>query len=342
VKEASFYKQLESNAVECNLCAHNCKLSPGQTGICGVRQNVDGKLMSLVYGQAVAVHVDPIEKKPLFHVAPGSRSFSMATVGCNFKCKFCQNSSISQANGPQALERSCEYVEPIRMIEVASEQGCRSVAYTYTEPTIYFEYASECATLAKDVGIYNIFVSNGFMNPEPLKAISPVLDAANIDLKSFRDEFYRKFIGARLTPVLDTLKLMKSLGIWVEVTTLIIPEHNDSPEELLDIAEFISTELGTETPWHISRFYPQYKMTNVPPTPQATLDRAHQIGLDAGLKYVYTGNVHGHPSESTCCPGCGEIVIKRLGFQLVESHIEKGTCTYCQTMIDGIAMDGAE
>jgi len=336
MKEAMFYQQLEKNRVQCNLCPHNCKLKNDQTGICCVRQNINGKLFSLVYGRAIAVHVDPIEKKPLFHVAPGSRSFSMSTVGCNFKCEFCQNSNISQI--PKSVDPAASGTEisPAEIVAAAVKSQCRSIAYTYTEPTIYFEYAYDCCKIAHQENILNVFVSNGYINPEPLKHISPYLDAANIDLKSFQEKFYKELVGAKLTPVLNSLKLMKKLDIWLEITTLLIPSKNDSYEELRDIARFIKQELGEETPWHISRFYPQHKLTTIPPTPVATLVKAREIGLSEGLRYVYTGNVPGDMGESTYCCNCGKEILKRYGFRLMGTNIVDSKCEFCDAQIDGL------
>lgn len=334
--EAQFYDTLDEGRVRCTLCPHFCLLKEGETGLCGVRRNVDGRLMSLVYGQAAALHVDPIEKKPLFHVLPGSRSFSMATVGCNFKCVFCQNSDISQVKAGASVSRYAREIAPVEIVTMAQEQRCDSIAYTYTEPTIYYEYAYECCRLAHEQNMLNVFVSNGYINPEPLNLISPFLDGANIDLKSFRNDFYTEFIGAKLNPVLDTIKLMKKLNIWVEVTSLVIPGKNDSEEEMRDIARFIKQEAGVETPWHISRFHPSYQMHDIPPTPLGTLQRAREIGLEEGLRYVYTGNVAGDDGESTFCYSCNELLIKRYGFQLLENNIKEAKCRYCGAPIDGI------
>ena len=336
MKEAMFYQQLEKNKVQCNLCPHNCKLKNDQIGICRVRQNINGKLFSLVYGRAIAVHVDPIEKKPLFHVAPGSRSFSMSTVGCNFKCAFCQNSNISQI--PESVDpaETGTEISPAEIVAAAVKSQCQSIAYTYTEPTIYFEYAYDCCKIAHKENILNVFVSNGYINPEPLKHVSPYLDAANIDLKSFQEKFYKELVSAKLSPVLDSLKLMKKRNIWLEITTLLIPSKNDSDEELRDIARFIKQELGEETPWHISRFYPQYKLTTLPPTPVATLVKAREIGLSEGLRYVYTGNIHGDKGESTYCYNCGKEILKRHGFDLLGTNIVNSKCEFCDVQIDGL------
>ena len=336
MKEAMFYTKLPENRVQCELCPHVCKLKDGQTGICGVRKNSGGTLYSLVYGRTIAVHVDPIEKKPLFHVNPGSRSFSIATLGCNFKCAFCQNSSISQISNRTDVENTGMYMTPEQIVLNAIDEECDSIAYTYTEPTIFFEYAYETCKQATEQRLLNVFVTNGYINPEPLQMISPYLDAANVDLKSYSDKFYTRYVGARLQPVLETLKLMKQLNIWLEVTTLIIPTLNDSDDELNAIASFIAQELGAETPWHISRFYPQHKLTHIDPTPVATLERARKIGLQAGLRYVYTGNVIGEEGESTFCFHCGKELIHRYGYRLSDRHIIDQKCEFCGTTIDGI------
>lgn len=336
MKEAMFYQTEEDKHVVCQLCPHFCRLKPGQVGICGVRQNIDGKLFSLVYGKAIAVHIDPIEKKPLFHVLPGSQSFSIATVGCNFHCKFCQNYDISQVKQISDIERFSQEISPEELVQMAKQNHCRSIAYTYTEPTIYFEYAYDTAQLAHQQGLLNVFVTNGFINPEPLQKIHDVLDAANVDLKSFSDQFYRKMTGGKLNPVLETLKLMKKLDIYVEITTLLIPGENDSDAELTAIAKFIKNDLGVDTPWHISRFYPHYRLTDHSPTPVATLNRAREIGLAEGLRFVYLGNVPGSDAENTYCFNCGKLLIERYGFQIIQNHVVAGTCRFCGAKIDGL------
>jgi len=286
MKEALFYKKLENNKVHCELCAHNCTVADGKRGVCGVRENQQGSLYTLVYGKIAASNIDPIEKKPLFHFLPGSSSYSISTVGCNFRCLFCQNYGISQSPREKHIIEG-EDVEPKAVVEAALASGCQSISYTYTEPTIYFEYAQDIAILAKEKGLKNVFVSNGFMNPPVAEAAATFLHADNVDLKSFRDDYYRKICGGRLQPVLDTLKLLKKLGVWVEVTTLVIPGLNDSKEELTEIASFIKTGMSDDTPWHVSGFYPTYKMTDRPPTPPDSLIKAREIGLEIGLKYVY-------------------------------------------------------
>jgi len=336
MKEAMFYRQLENSRVVCELCPHFCKLKENQIGICGVRKNISGKLHSLVYGKAIAVHVDPIEKKPLFHVAPGSQSFSMSTVGCNFHCKFCQNHDISQVKIVDDMSRFSRELNPDELVTIAKQNSCISIAYTYTEPTIYFEYAYDTAKIAHNSGILNVFVTNGYINPEPLQFIQEYLDAANVDLKSYSENFYKKLVGAKLAPVLETLKLMKKLNIWIEVTTLVIPDENDSEQELAAIASFIKNELGAETPWHISRFYPNYQLTDHPPTPVSTLNKAREIGFDEGLRYVYLGNVPGTDAENTYCYNCGKLLIERYGYQIIERNIDAGKCKFCGVKIDGL------
>ena len=286
MKEALLYQKLDKNKVRCNLCAHRCVISSGNDGICKVRENINGILYTKVYGRTIAQHVDPVEKKPLYHFYPGSKAYSIATPGCNFHCHFCQNWDISQIiNGE--IPESGQKATPEQIVWDAKHTGCKSIAYTYTEPTIFFEYSYDTARLAHETGLKNIYVSNGYMTYEMLDVMSPYLDAVNIDLKAFRDETYRRIIGARLQPVLDNLKKIKQLGIWLEVTSLIIPGINDDPKEIRDMANFIAVELGLDVPWHISRFFPAYKMNNVTETPLKTLQVAKKIGLEAGLNYVY-------------------------------------------------------
>ncbi len=329
-----FYSPLEDGKLQCDLCNHRCILFPSKRGICGVRENREGKLYTLVFGRAISLNVDPIEKKPLFHFLPGSKSFSMAAVGCNFRCLQCQNYEISQIPREEGrIEGSA--VPPHQIVSMAKEYRCQSIAYTYTEPTIYFEYAYETAVLAKKEGIKNIFVTNGYMTKEALKVIQPYLDAANVDLKSCQDEFYKKVCGARLQPVLENLKMMRQMGIWVEITTLVIPTLNDSDREFEEIAQFI-VSLGQEVPWHLSAFYPTYKMLNLPRTSPSLLHRARKIGLTAGLRYVYCGNIHGEEGEDTFCPHCERKMIERVGFRVLKNDVVNGKCRHCHTKIDGI------
>lgn len=336
LKEAMFYEKSDDNRVNCNLCSHRCKnIGESQRGLCGVRENIDGKLFSLVYGRLVACSVDPIEKKPLFHFFPGSLSYSISTVGCNFRCDNCQNFDISQMPRERKAIIGTE-TAPEAVVLAAKQNGCKSIAYTYTEPTIFFEYALDVAKLAKKEDLKNVFVTNGYITEEALQEIAPYLDAANIDLKSFTDDFYRNHCGARLQPVLDSIKLHKKLGIWLELTTLVIPTLNDSEKELQQIATFIKDEVGPETPWHVSGFRPMYRLLDVGSTPVETLQKARQIGLETGLKYVYVGNVPGENGESTFCPKCEEKLIHRIGYRINENSIETSRCPFCGTKIDGV------
>jgi len=337
MKEAMLYEKLSESKVKCNLCNHRCTIKDGNYGICGVRQNVDGSLFSLVYDRIVASHIDPIEKKPLFQFYPGSKAYSIATVGCNFTCRHCQNSDISQLPREKKGYIVGEKMGPEEIVREAHSSGCKSIAYTYTEPTIFFELAYETAQRAHDKGIKNIFVSNGYMTPEALKEISPYLDGINIDLKSFTEKFYKEICGGRVKPVLDNIKLAKILGIWVEVTTLIIPTLNDSQDELRQIAEFLR-DVDSNIPWHISQFYPTYHMTNLPRTPVETLHMAREIGIKTGLYYVYEGNVPGRGNENTYCHQCGELLIERWGYSIVRNTIKDGHCPSCQGFVAGVGL----
>jgi pyruvate formate lyase activating enzyme len=334
--EARLYQKKEDQKVWCYLCSHHCLIKESKRGICGVRENQGGTLYSLVYGKPIAAHVDPIEKKPLFHFLPGSTSYSLATAGCNFHCLFCQNADISQAKDLKRIPG--EEVPPEKIIIAALQAQCRSISYTYTEPTIFFEYALDIALLAEAQGLKNVFVTNGYMTQEMLESIHPHLHAANVDLKAFRENFYKTQCGARLAPVLDSLKKMKTLGIWVEVTTLIIPTLNDSKEELSELARFIAVDLGPETPWHISRFHPTFQLTHLPITPVKTLQQAWETGKQAGLRYVYTGNVPGDAGEKTTCYHCGQLLIDRFGFSILKNFLRQGKCPRCQTMMDGFGL----
>jgi len=329
VKEALLYQKLKNNTARCNLCSHRCLIAPGKRGICFVRENQNGVLYSLVYGLAIAANVDPIEKKPLFHFLPGTKSFSIASAGCNFRCEFCQNWDISQITKRPEGKIIGEELPPEKVVKQALKSGCKSIAYTYTEPTIFFEYAQDTAKLAKKEGLANVFVTNGYQTPETIKKMKGIIDAANIDLKSFSEEFYQKICGARLTPVLEAIKLMHKAGIWIEITTLVVPKQNDSEKELTQIAKFIAS-VDRNIPWHISRFHPDYKMTNSYPTPLETLENAFQIGKNAGLKYVYLGNVITETGENTFCPKCGALAIRRAGYLTEVLGVDKeGNCSNC-------------
>ena len=337
MKEASFYEKGENGKVDCYLCRHHCAIADGKRGICSVRQNQGGTLYTLVYGKPCSSQVDPIEKKPLYHCFPGSKAFSIATVGCNFRCLHCQNHEISQL--PRDHDQIFgEELSPAEVVEYARKAGCRSISYTYTEPTMFYEYAYDIAKLAKEAGLSNNFVTNGYIEEAPLVAIRPLLDAANIDLKSISDAFYKKICGARVEGVLASIKLYKSLGIWVEITTLVIPNHNDTDEEFKAIATFIRDEVGPETPWHVSAFHPTYKLTDASRTPARTLIRAREIGLGAGLRYVYTGNIPGLDGEHTYCYQCKKAVVKRSGFSITEYNIDARACRFCGATIDGIGL----
>lgn len=335
MQEARFYEKVEDDKVKCHLCAHECKIDPGKRGICAVRENQKGTLYSLVYGMVVAENIDPIEKKPLFHFLPGSRSYSIATGGCNFMCLNCQNFDISQY--PKRHEGRIPGTErsPEAIVREAKANRCSTISYTYTEPTIFLEFALDTARLAREQGIRNVFVSNGFMTEASARGMAEFIDADNIDLKSFRDDFYRKVCKARLQPVLDTIARLKGLGLWIEVTTLVIPGLNDSDEELSQIAHFIK-DLDPGIPWHVSAFYPTYKMLDRPRTPAATLLRARDLGLKAGLRYVYTGNIPGQGGESTYCYQCGELLIDRVGYTIRGFVLQEGKCPKCQATIDGV------
>ncbi len=329
MKEVYLYKKLTDKKVQCQTCAHYCVLFPGQRGKCGVRENIDGKLNVLNYSKAIAIHIDPIEKKPFYHFLPGTYSLSVATAGCNFSCLNCQNWDISQGfKGTKEIPG--ENISPEEIVEIALKNKLPSISYTYTEPTIFLEYALETMKLAKKAGLKNNFVSNGFMSPESAKLVIPYLDANNIDIKSFDDKFYRKICGGRLQPVLETAKLMKKSGVWVEITTLVIPTLSESQEMFKQIAKFIKEELGPETPWHITQFCGaiSWKLQHLPDTPVETLQKAWQIGKEIGLKYVYTGNVPGLPSEDTFCPKCGTLAIDRTNY-LIRRHDQNGKCSKC-------------
>ncbi len=335
MKEAMFYKRSIDNKVNCFLCNHRCIINDGKRGICGVRENNNGTLYSLVYGKAIASHIDPIEKKPLNHFLPGSLSYSIATVGCNFRCMFCQNWDISQR--PKEYGRiEGKSLSPDEIVENALMGKCNSISYTYTEPTIFFEYAYDTGKLARRRGLRNVFVTNGFMTEDAIDIVKRFLDAANIDLKAFTERFYRDMCGAHLEPVLRSIKKMKKLGIWIEITTLIIPKVNDSDDELKGIAEFIANEVGIDTPWHVSRFHPDYKYTDSYSTPIETLHRAKKIGVESGLRYIYVGNVPGDHNENTYCPECGELLIERSLFYVSKNKIKNDRCPKCNAKIGGI------
>lgn len=330
--EAMFYER-QGTAVRCGLCSHHCLIGEGKRGICGVRENRAGTLFSLVYGNLVAEHVDPVEKKPLFHVLPGSLSYSIATMGCNFRCLHCQNAGISQVS-PGDAELAGLVRSPASVVEAALRHGCRSISYTYVEPTVFFEFAYSCSVLAVEHGLKNIFVSNGYMSRQAAELLAPVLTAINIDIKAFTDDFYKKVCGAKLQPVLDTARRLHELGVWIEVTTLIIPGMNDSSEELAAIASFLAA-IDRTIPWHVTAFHPTYRMRDISPTPRTTLQVARQIGLDQGLLHVYEGNM-GKGGEDTLCGACSARLIERTGFAIRTNRLAHGTCPDCGAPVAGV------
>jgi pyruvate formate lyase activating enzyme len=336
--EARLWKQLKDGAVQCRLCNHYCAIKPGSRGKCGVRKNTDGVLYSLNYGKIAALNLDPVEKKPLYHFQPGTRTYSFATMGCNFTCAFCQNWSLSQA--PHEHDRiEGRTMTPETLVDEALKLKAASISYTYSEPTIFFETMQDTARLAKEKGLKNIMVSNGFMSRECLDELAPFINAINVDLKAFTEDFYENITGARLKPVLENLKYIKhTLKWWLEVTTLLIPGKNDSPDELDQLTDFLVKELGTDTPWHISRFHPDYKMNDADVTQRNSLEAAYDLGKSKGLKYVYIGNMPSAQHQHTNCPGCGELLIDRSGFSSTPPAIRNGKCTTCGEPISGVNM----
>jgi len=363
MQEARFYETRPDGRVMCTLCPHDCLIAKGSRGACAVRYNHAGNLYTLVYDKVVAREINPIEKKPLFHFHPGSTAYSVSTVGCNLRCSFCQNWEISQwpkehlpkhleAGEEKTVEPICpqlagmeqaipgEVVTPEQLIQAALNADCQSMSYTFTEPTIFYELAYDTAVLARQKGLKNTFISNGFINEAPLREIATVLDAVNIDLKFFKEQSYRRISRARLAPVLDAIRLYHELGVWLEVTTLIIPGINDSDEELTQIAEFIHS-VDPAIPWHVSQYYPAYRMLDRPPTPLATLQRARDIGRKTGLHNIYEGNIPGEGGENTYCYQCQALLIERYGFYVRSNRTTNGRCPDCDTPVDGIGMSGA-
>lgn len=335
MKKARLYQSNADGTVTCNLCTHHCTIKPGRRGICGVRENRGGELYSLVYGQVAAEHIDPVEKKPLFHFLPGSLTYSVATAGCNFKCLHCQNHTLSQISGPVGEVGPYRYREPAAIAEEAAVAGCRSISYTYSEPTVFFEFAYDCCRAASQKGLHNIFVSNGYMSRAAAEMLAEVLSAINIDIKSFRNDFYRSICGGRLQPVLDNVRFFREQGVWVEVTTLIIPGLNDTDEELRSIADFL-VSCDPDIPWHVSGFHPTFKMLDRPSTPPQRLLTARDIGHAAGLSYVYVGNIRNSDGETTRCPACSATLIERSGFLVIANHLTDGRCPHCQRPVAGV------
>jgi len=335
MKEAMLYEKLEGKKVKCNLCNHHCVIPDGKRGICGVRENKGGILYTLNYGKIIAYHVDPIEKKPFFHFLPGSDAFSISSEGCNFSCKHCQNWEISQL----VKERKEVYGEdfkPEEIVEITKNENSKIIAYTYTEPTVFFEFVYDTSKIAKKEKIYNVYVSDGYMSKQTINLMNGLIDAANIDIKGFTEKFYREICGASLEKLLNSIKLLKKTGMWIEITTLLIPGLNDDEEQIKGIINFVKDELGKETPLHFSLFYPHYKLSHLPPTPVEKAKKAREMALENGLRYVYTGNYPGDEGENTYCYNCKNLLIKRYGFMVEKNLIEKGRCPYCGVNIDGI------
>ncbi len=332
-KEALYYEGLTDNAVQCHMCPRNCFIAKNSRGFCGVRENQNGALYTLSYSKAVSVHIDPIEKKPLFHFLPSTKAFSVATAGCNLRCKFCQNWEISQK---KTEEVEFVYIKPEELVKKAITSGCFTIAYTYTEPTVFYEYMLETAKIAKAQGLRNVMHSCGYINEKPLRELIKYLDAANIDLKGFSEEYYAKVSGGTLEPVLNTLKILKKEGVHLEITNLVLPGLNDNPQEITRMCLWINENLGSDTPVHFSRFFPTYKFIALNPTPVETLEKAREIALECGLKYVYIGNVAGHQAENTYCPKCGKMVIERKGYFVSGFNLKDGKCSFCGEKIEGV------
>lgn len=331
MKEAMFYKRIKDDLVQCGLCPHFCVIKPGARGKCAVRENQKGSLYALTYGKPVSTGIDPIEKKPLYHFYPGTDSYSIACVGCNMSCVFCQNSDISQMPRDQGKIIGTE-LKPEEAVYEAIENHCKSISYTYTEPTIFFEYCYDIARLAEKKDLKNVFVTNGFISKEAIETIAPVLHAANIDLKGFSEEYYKKICGARLQPVLEAIKLYYEKGVHLEITTLVVPGQNDDEATLRKIAKFIAS-VDKKIPWHISRFFPRYKMLNVPPTAEAKIMKAMEIGKKAGLEYVYPGNIF-EEDNNTYCKNCKKQLIVRHGYTIAENNLNKIRCKFCGAKSD--------
>jgi len=319
--------------VQCELCPKKCLIKPGQSGDCRVRINIDGVLRTVVYGYPCSVHIDPVEKKPLFHFLPGTRILSIATVGCNLHCKNCQNWEISQAN-PQ--DSQAVFCPPEKLVELTKRYQCPSLAYTYTDPIIYYEYTFDTAKLAKEAGIHNVLVTAGYISSDPWNKLLKYVDAANIDLKSMSDEFYRDVCSATLKPVQTALVLAKAKGVMVEVTNLIIPTLNDKPEQIRELTRWIRANLGQDTPLHFSRFFPRYKMRHLPPTSAKMLDTAREIAVSEGLNYVYIGNIMSKAGQNTYCPNCKTLLIERSGYTILKNRVTDGHCPRCEAQIYGV------
>jgi len=333
VKEAMHYKKLEAKRVQCELCPQECKVADLERGTCGVRENRNGIYYTLVHSRPCTLHIDPIEKKPLFHYLPGTTAFSIATAGCNIECKFCQNWEISQFR-PEQVESI--YLPPDQLAHLAKKYNCPTIAYTYSEPVIFYEYVYDTAIEANKLNIGSVIISNGYIKEKPLIELCKHLKAVKIDFKAFTEKFYKDICRGHLNPVLDTLKTLKKIGIWFELVVLIVPTLNDSEKENSEMAKWIYKNLGSDVPVHFSRFYPNYKLKNLAPTPISTLEKCRELALKEGLNYVYIGNVPGHEGENTYCPNCKNIVIRRIGYSILEVNLNKNKCKFCNENIAGI------
>ncbi len=332
LREVMFYKKLNDLKIECEICPKKCNIADLERGYCGNKENRGGTYYTLIHSHPCAVHIDPIEKKPLFHYLPSSLAFSIATAGCNFECRFCQNWDIAQYR-PEQVESV--FLPPDMVVHSAKEQNCQTIAYTYSEPVVFYEYMYDCAQEGKRRGIGSVMISNGFINEEPLRKLCSHLTAVKVDLKSFNNKFYKEYCSGELDPVLKTLKLLKQTGTWCEIVVLIIPTLNDSPAEIREMTHWIHDNLGPDVPLHFTRFHPMYKIKNLPPTPISTLETCHKIAKEAKLNYVYLGNVNGHPAESTYCPRCKKVLIQRMGYSILQNAITSGKCT-CGQPIPGV------
>lgn len=331
--EALWWQPFGEDSVRCNLCPFRCILKEGQIGQCRVRKSINYTLYTLNYAKVVAAHVDPVEKKPVYHFMPASDIFSVATAGCNLHCKYCQNWTISQ-RAPDQVDYV--YMEPKDIVAMAKKYKCASIAYTYTEPIIFYELVYDTAKLAKEQGILNVMVTGGYINEEPLRQLCKVMDVIKVDFKGYSKKFYREVVFGDLDTVLNTMRIIKEEGVWLEVVNLVVPTLNDSPEDIKKLSEWVRDNVGKDTPIHFSRFHPMYKLTNLPPTPIKTLEQAHKIAKEAGLSYVYIGNVPSHPYENTYCPKCQRVLIRRVGYQILENNIKNGQCKSCRKKIPGV------
>jgi pyruvate formate lyase activating enzyme len=336
VKEAMHYKKLENLRVECTLCPRGCQVADRERGTCGVRENRGGTYFTLVHGRAVSANIDPIEKKPLFHYRPGTTALSIATAGCNIECKFCQNWEISQFRPEQVRAYR---LPPARLAEVAKERSCPTIAYTYSEPVIFYEYVHDTAKKARESGVGSVIISNGYIQEKPLLELLPHLTAVKIDLKAFTESFYKDVCSGELKPVLETITRLKENGKWLELVVLLVPTLNDDPKEIREMCAWVHGELGPDVPVHFSRFHPTYRLQNLPPTPMKTLETAHEIAREAGLHYAYLGNVPGHEAESTYCPKCEKRLVRRYGYRILENRIKDGKCPDCEETIAGVWTD---